>query len=94
MPTYVYHCKECDSTFEIVRSIHDAPLRTHAGCGGLTEQVFMPPSVNLKQGQENVVVERNKDGIVMAKTTQHWDGRQDVTVRPSVVNVSVGNDQS
>lgn len=94
MPTYVYHCEKCSSTFDVVRSIHDPKLKKHPGCGGETIQVFTPPSVNLKQGQENVIVDRNKDGIVMAQTTQHWDGRQDVTVRPSVVNVSVGNDQS
>ena len=36
MPTYDYHCRHCDHTFEQFQSITDKPLRTCHGCSRRT----------------------------------------------------------
>lgn len=92
MPTYQYRCQECDGTFEVIQTMADKPLKqvpsTNGPCGGKckapVERVFTPPNINLRQGK----VERITDEAG-GETVKHWDGRQDVTVRPAPVQAGV-----
>jgi putative FmdB family regulatory protein len=34
MPTYEYHCQDCDHDFEAFQSMSEAPLKTCPACGG------------------------------------------------------------
>ncbi|HUL85668.1 MAG TPA: zinc ribbon domain-containing protein [Actinomycetota bacterium] len=48
MPTYEYVCKACGHRFEVVRSMHDAPLTECPDCGGELRKVFTPPTITFK----------------------------------------------
>jgi len=48
MPTYEYVCKACGHRFEVVRSMHDAPLTVCPDCGGELRKVFTPPTITFK----------------------------------------------
>lgn len=88
MPTYTYHCKECDTVFETDQSMTDPKLETHtmnSDCGGELEFVFTPLQYNKLQGTIQIRTDRGPKGEVVAETTQHWDGRQDVRVVPQTV---------
>lgn len=34
MPTYSYHCKDCDYEFEIFQQMKDKPIKICPNCGG------------------------------------------------------------
>ncbi len=40
MPTYTYHCKQCNMEFESFQSIVDPPLEKCPSCGGKLERVI------------------------------------------------------
>ncbi len=40
MPTYEYHCAQCDRTFDVVQSFHDDPLTECPTCGQPVRKVF------------------------------------------------------
>ncbi|MGP0107343.1 MAG: FmdB family zinc ribbon protein [Acidimicrobiales bacterium] len=40
MPTYEYHCDDCDRNFDVVQSFHDDPLTTCPTCGAPVRKVF------------------------------------------------------
>ena len=48
MPLYEYRCRRCESTFEVMQKFSDAPLTTHAGCGGEVERLLSPPALQFK----------------------------------------------
>lgn len=48
MPTYVYKCEQCESTFERRQSFSDAPLATHDECGGPVRKLIVPAPVIFK----------------------------------------------
>src|SRR5687768_4845380 len=48
LPTYVYECQQCHTTFERRQSFHDAPLTTHDECGGSVRKVIVPAPVIFK----------------------------------------------
>jgi putative FmdB family regulatory protein len=40
MPIYEYSCSKCGKRIEVIQKMSDAPLKTHAGCGGrLTKEI-------------------------------------------------------
>jgi putative FmdB family regulatory protein len=49
MPTYVYHCKACDTTFEADQRITEDPL-TSCACGssGTVKRIIQPIAVMFK----------------------------------------------
>jgi putative FmdB family regulatory protein len=49
MPLYEYKCQSCGKTFEVIQKFSDAPLTTHAECGGgPVEKLFSAPSFQFK----------------------------------------------
>jgi putative FmdB family regulatory protein len=40
VPTYEYHCGQCERTFDIVQSFHDDPLTECPTCGAPVRKVF------------------------------------------------------
>lgn len=42
MPTYTYHCKECERTFEIIQKIKDKPLTSCVKCDGEVKRIVVP----------------------------------------------------
>jgi len=48
MPLYEYKCQECGKVFEVIQKFSDAPLTTHADCGGTVERLFSAPAFHLK----------------------------------------------
>ena len=50
MPTYSYHCTECDTAFDIKQSFSDATLTECPTCGGVLRKVFSPVGVTFNGG--------------------------------------------
>ncbi len=48
MPLYEYKCHKCGKEFEVLRKFSDAPLETHAGCGGIVEQLLSASAFHFK----------------------------------------------
>jgi len=49
MPLYEYKCHHCGKTFEVRQKFSDAPLQTHAECGGgPVEKLLSAPAFHLK----------------------------------------------
>jgi putative FmdB family regulatory protein len=48
MPLYEYKCHECGKVFEVIQKFSDAPLTTHAECGGQVEKLMSAPAFHLK----------------------------------------------
>jgi putative FmdB family regulatory protein len=48
MPLYEYRCERCGKVFEIIQKFSDAPLETHADCGGHVERLLSPPALQFK----------------------------------------------
>ena len=48
MPTYGYECLSCDSQFEVIQSIKDAPLTTCESCGGTLRKRIYPVGIAFK----------------------------------------------
>ncbi len=49
MPLYEYHCDHCGKRFEVLQKFSDAPLTTHAECGGgPVEKLISTSSFQLK----------------------------------------------
>ncbi|MBI4448039.1 zinc ribbon domain-containing protein [Candidatus Woesearchaeota archaeon] len=50
MPTYVYECKKCGETFEVVQKISDNKLANclKEECGGVLERLICPTTFILK----------------------------------------------
>src|SRR3982750_4500350 len=48
MPLYEYKCQVCGKVFETIQKFSDAPLTTHAECGGAVERLFSAPAFHLK----------------------------------------------
>ena len=40
MPIYEYHCKKCESNFEIMQKFQDAPLKKCPNCGGRAQKLI------------------------------------------------------
>jgi putative FmdB family regulatory protein len=40
LPTYEYHCDQCEKNFDTVQSFHDEPLSACPTCGGPVKKVF------------------------------------------------------
>ena len=97
MPIYDYKCAECNEIFEFVQSMEEAPLVRHGQfvdgvelsrvCNGELQRIISAPNFNRSQGASNKIVDRDKSGAIIAETTQHWDGRQDVTVMPKGITI-------
>lgn len=92
MPRYQYRCETCEQDFEVIQPMADKPLKkvpsTSGPCGqkckSPVQRVLTPPNVNLRQGKAEKINDR-----AGGTTTKHWDGRQDVTVRPEPVKASL-----
>ncbi len=48
MPLYEYKCQECGQVFEVIQKFSDAPLQTHAACGGLVERLLSASAFQFK----------------------------------------------
>lgn len=48
MPLYEYKCQDCGKVFEIIQKFADAPLTTHADCGGTVQRLISAPAFHLK----------------------------------------------
>ena len=48
MPLYEYKCEKCGNVFETIQKYSDAPLTTHAGCGGKVEKLLSASAFSLK----------------------------------------------
>ena len=48
MPLYEYKCRKCAAIFEVLQKFSDAPLKTHAGCGGTVERLLSAPAFQFK----------------------------------------------
>lgn len=82
MPLYVYRCETCGEEEEVLGKHSDpAPLCRNAH--GPMKRIASPPRYNKRQGQSNAVTDDRGN-----TTTEHWDGRQDVTVRPEVTKLT------
>lgn len=69
MPTYVYHCDQCNSEFEAVRKFSDAPLNEcpegHEG----VKRVFTPAGIIFK-GSGWYVKDSKPDGDTGSKSSK------------------------
>lgn len=48
MPLYEYRCHKCAKVFEVLQKFSDAPLETHAVCGGAVERLLSTPAFQFK----------------------------------------------
>ena len=48
MPTYQYHCRDCDQELETVQSFTDDALTTCPSCKGSLRKVFAAPGISFK----------------------------------------------
>jgi len=48
MPIYEYKCHKCGQKFETRQRISEAPLKTHAECGGEVERLISAPALVFK----------------------------------------------
>jgi putative FmdB family regulatory protein len=48
MPLYEYKCRKCDTVFEVMQKFADAPLETHADCGGAVERLISSSAFQFK----------------------------------------------
>lgn len=48
MPLYEYKCAKCGDVFEVMQKFVDAPLASHAGCGGAVERQLCSPALQFK----------------------------------------------
>jgi putative FmdB family regulatory protein len=48
MPLYEYRCERCGKVFEVLQKFSDAPLETHADCGGHVERLISAPAFQFK----------------------------------------------
>lgn len=48
MPLYEYQCEQCGEIFEVMQKFADAPLTTHAQCGGQVHRLLSAPAFHLK----------------------------------------------
>lgn len=48
MPLYEYKCANCGDVFEVMQKFSDAPLTTHAACGGAVERLISSPALQFK----------------------------------------------
>lgn len=48
MPLYEYKCRKCDTVFEVIQKFVDAPLDTHADCGGAVERLISSSAFQFK----------------------------------------------
>ncbi len=50
MPLYEYHCKNCDSVFELRQKFSDPPASECPSCGGEVEKLISQSGFSLKGG--------------------------------------------
>ncbi|HJV34304.1 zinc ribbon domain-containing protein [Geomonas sp.] len=50
MPLYEYHCKNCDSVFELRQKFSDPPASECPSCGGEVEKLISQSGFALKGG--------------------------------------------
>lgn len=83
MPAYEFDCKRCGERVEVEASMRDAGRKFYhkPGCSGRLLRVFSNPQVNIRGKAPEVIEDGN------ATITKHYDGRQDVTVKPPRVNL-------
>lgn len=48
MPTYVYRCRDCQKTIEVVQRFSDDPLTLCPHCGGNLSRLLFPPAIVFK----------------------------------------------
>lgn len=48
MPIYEYRCEKCGSELEVAQRITDAPLTSHAECGGTMKRLISTSTFHLK----------------------------------------------
>lgn len=48
MPTYVYRCRDCQKTIEVVQRFSDDPLTLCPHCGGSLSRLLFPPAIVFK----------------------------------------------
>jgi putative FmdB family regulatory protein len=48
MPLYEYECQKCGQVFEVIQKFSDAPLESHANCGGPVERLVSAPAFHFK----------------------------------------------
>ncbi|MFQ6039011.1 MAG: FmdB family zinc ribbon protein [Candidatus Aminicenantales bacterium] len=48
MPLYEYRCTACGAVFELVQSVHEAPLTACNRCGGPVHKILSPPALQFK----------------------------------------------
>ncbi len=48
MPTYVYRCRNCQETIEVVQRFSDDPLQRCPHCGGSLSRLLFPPAIVFK----------------------------------------------
>ncbi|HXE12829.1 MAG TPA: FmdB family zinc ribbon protein [Bryobacteraceae bacterium] len=48
MPLYEYQCEQCGDIFEVMQKFADAPLTTHAKCGGSVHRLLSAPALQFK----------------------------------------------
>lgn len=48
MPLYEYRCDKCGELFEVMQKFADAPLTTHAKCGGSVHRLLSAPALQFK----------------------------------------------
>lgn len=48
MPLYEYECHKCGQVFEVIQKFSDAPIETHATCGGPVERLLSAPAFHFK----------------------------------------------
>ena len=48
MPTYVYHCRDCQQDIEVVQRFSDDPWTVCPRCGGSLHRVLFPPAIIFK----------------------------------------------
>ena len=48
MPIYEYQCSRCGALFEVIQKFSDAPIETHAECGGSVARLISAPALQFK----------------------------------------------
>jgi putative FmdB family regulatory protein len=48
MPTYVYRCRDCQKSVEVIQRFTDDPLTICPHCGGVLQRVLFAPAIIFK----------------------------------------------
>ncbi len=70
MPTYVYRCRDCQKSVEIIQRFTDDPLTICPHCGGALQRVLFAPAIIFKGSGWYSTDHKSPSGVSFAKAEE------------------------